>query len=308
MKKIISLVVLLITSMLALSGCIDGEAENGAYNIYYVNKDFTGLTSQEYTPKSETPIDQMGEIIGEMYKDAGSIDYNSSKPEDVNVTKYEIKDKTAYVYFDAAYNKMSSVREMLCRSATVLTLTQISGIDYVNIYVDGQVLLNADRNPVGNMQANDFISLYGDDLDLVQKITLTLYYANETGDKLIPYNQTGSYLKNENMEEYIIRQLTQNVEEENLYRTIPDGVSVNSVATRDGVCYLDFNSGFNEESLNIDDEVAIYSIVNSLAETGYITKVEITVNGEKNVMFHESISLNQSFVRNLDIVETKAEE
>ncbi len=62
---------------------------------------------------------------------------------------------------------------------------------------------------------------------------------------------------------------------------------------------------FLVQSLNITDDVAIYSIVNSLFETNYITKVQITVNGEKDKLFHESISLNKMFVRNLDIVETE---
>jgi len=40
--------------------------------------------------------------------------------------------------------------------------------------------------------------------------------------------------------------------------------------------------------------------VNSLAAASSINKVQITVNGSQEVMFRDSISLNQLFERNLD--------
>jgi len=76
-----------------------------------------------------------------------------------------------------------------------------------------------------------------------------------------------------------------------------------SVATRNGVCYLDFSKEFNLEHLDIDDKVAIYSIVNSLCELSNVSRVKISVDGVSDIKFHENISLNQNFTRNLDLVE-----
>lgn len=302
MKKIIITAMLLLW-IFSLTGCTEQKAPEGSIEIFYINKDFTGLSTKFYVPESDETILQLEEVLNQLYMDEKDIEHNPSKPDNVQLVKYEVKDKIARIYFDKAYYEMSSVRELLCRAALVLTVGQIPRIDYVEISVDGQVLLNADKNPVGNMQENDFISLYGDSQKLKQQITTTLYYANEAGDRLIPFSYTGTYQSNESIEEYIIRQLMNDQKEEGLYQTIPKGVVLNSVATKDGVCYLDFNGVFNEKFLDIEDEVAIYSIVNSLAETNNIVEVEITINGEKNLMYHETISLKQPFMRNLDIVE-----
>ena len=50
--------------------------------------------------------------------------------------------------------------------------------------------------------------------------------------------------------------------------------------------------------------MAIYSVVNSLVELNNVNKVQITINGETNIMFRESVSLSTVFERNLNIVTT----
>lgn len=55
---------------------------------------------------------------------------------------------------------------------------------------------------------------------------------------------------------------------------------------------------------NVSTDVAIYSVVNSLVELNNVNKVQITINGETNIMFRESVSLSTVFERNLNIVTT----
>ena len=72
--------------------------------------------------------------------------------------------------------------------------------------------------------------------------------------------------------------------------------------TKDGICYVNFDNSFLTESTDVSPELEIYSIVNSLCELSYINKVQISINGETNVKFKDSISLEYTFTRNLDIV------
>ena len=63
--------------------------------------------------------------------------------------------------------------------------------------------------------------------------------------------------------------------------TIPKGTKVNSVVTKEGICYIDLSSEFLTQQEGVSPEVVIYSVVNSLAELPTVNKVQFTVNGEK---------------------------
>ena len=74
-----------------------------------------------------------------------------------------------------------------------------------------------------------------------------------------------------------------------------------NVSVNENVCYLNFDSGFLNNNLEVDENIIIYSIVNSLASLMTVNKVQITVNGSQDVMFRDKISLNTMFERNLDL-------
>lgn len=307
MKRKIKYLLFLLVALSALYGCNDNSVKKaGEYNIYYINKDITGLTSKTYLPKSKDSNALVEELMGQMYSNNLDIEYNKSKPDAVSILKYEINDKIANVYFDYAYNEMDNVAELMCRASLVLTLTQINDIDYVNIYVDNQPLMGTNKNPIGNMEADDFVNLNEDTLEIEQIFTTILYYANEEGDRLVPYTYTGTYEINKSPEEIIIDKLKEGVDDIRLQKTIPKDVELINVSTKDGICYVNFSEEFLTESLEITDEVAIYSIVNSLFEANYITRVQFTIEGEKDKMYHESISLEKMFMRNLNIVDVEA--
>ena len=53
------------------------------------------------------------------------------------------------------------------------------------------------------------------------------------------------------------------------------------VRTIDGICYVDLSEDFMTKPGKISDEVAVYSVVNSLCELQGITRVTLTVNGNE---------------------------
>ena len=88
------------------------------------------------------------------------------------------------------------------------------------------------------------------------------------------------------------------------YPTINPNTKVVSVSVRDGICYVNLDDTFLTQIYNVSSEVTIYSIVNSLAELTGVNKVQISVNGESDIMYRENISLSTVFERNLDLVAT----
>ena len=65
---------------------------------------------------------------------------------------------------------------------------------------------------------------------------------------------------------------------------------------------------FETEALSIQQEITVYSIVNSLIAAGNVKRVQISVNGDSKITFMESMDLNQLYEKNMDLVEKDLEE
>ena len=65
---------------------------------------------------------------------------------------------------------------------------------------------------------------------------------------------------------------------------------------------MDFDSTFLTQIYNVTSDVAIYSLINSLAELSSVNKVQISINGDTNVNYKENVSLSTVFERNLELV------
>ena len=71
------------------------------------------------------------------------------------------------------------------------------------------------------------------------------------------------------------------------------------------LCALQQSQGFWGHILWLGLDVVIYSIVNSLTELSTINKVQISVNGETNMVLRESRSLDKLYERNPELIAAK---
>ena len=67
--------------------------------------------------------------------------------------------------------------------------------------------------------------------------------------------------------------------------------------------YVTLDEGFLETGYNVTESIPVYSIVNSLVQNTDAQKVQISINGETNQLFRESISFDTIFERNEELVE-----
>ena len=58
-----------------------------------------------------------------------------------------------------------------------------------------------------------------------------------------------------------------------------------------GICYVDYNSVFQDYALNVSEEIPIYSVVNTLIAATGVDKVEISIEGKKEVTFGKNMQL-----------------
>ena len=208
------------------------------------------------------------------------------------------------------YEMMDFTKEVLVRAAIVKTLTQIEGIELVRIQVEGRDLADADGKPVGVMSADTFIDNTGEDMKKYEEVTLTLYFANETGDKLIKVNRTMRYNTNISLEKLVVEQLVygpvgnKGKDDVQVYPTLNQGIKIISVNIKDGICYVNLNNTFLALNSNVTADTIIYSLVNSLTELPGVLKVQLAVDGETEVALGDKM-LSTLFERNPDMVQVE---
>ena len=101
----------------------------------------------------------------------------------------------------------------------------------------------------------------------------------------------------------IVEQLIKGPSDEELLPTLPEETRLLGISVRDGVCYVNFSEEFLTAVENVDPELTIYSIVNSIAGSGNAGQVQILVNGETNISYQGANDISQPFSMNADLIE-----
>ena len=159
------------------------------------------------------------------------------------------------------------------------------------------------RNCSGIINEDDFVQNNGSSLSSYEETELTLYFANESGDKLVKQNEQVKYSTNTSREKLIVEKLMHGPQDETAHPTISSTCTLLSVTVKDNICYVNFDSEFMSSAHDIKPEITIYSIVNSLIEGTAVNKVQIMVNGEKNVLYMNTIDLSQPLQQDLDLIQ-----
>lgn len=299
---------LICLGLLLLAGCGSNADETSKeYRIYYVDKDENKVSGTDvYVEETETKavLRTLFRALATQPEDAA---YRSAIPEGVTLESFSFADNQLVLNFSAGYLSMSPTAEVLSRAAIVRTLCQVKDVNYVAFQIGGEPLVNLSGVPVGYMTGEQFVDNAGDEINAYEKTSLTLYYANADGDKLEEHIVDCVYNSNISMDKLVVEQLIEGPKggesQENGYATLYPETQIVSVTTRDGVCYVNLDSGFLTKQGNVTPEVAIYSIVNSLAELSGVNKVQLSVNGSTDLVYMETVPLSQVFERNLEIMD-----
>lgn len=268
--------------------------DQSKYELYPV-KGIIDLTLEDNTLISS--------IYSHMKSGADEADYTSPIAEKVTLNAFSLQESRLILNFSSEYDGLSPEEEVIMRAALVRTFTQLSNVQTVEIRVDGQPLVLKDGTIVGQQHYYDFVDILGSGLNDYTQMTLKLYFADQNGDHLVPFTTDVTFSDSYTTEQYILFRLINGPQnEEQGYPSIPSEVKVNSVTVKDGICHVNLSADFKEETLNVSPEVMIYSIVNSLTEIKNISGVRILINGSSNIKLYDKVDLNQTFMRNLDII------
>ncbi|MED9904000.1 MAG: GerMN domain-containing protein [Lachnospiraceae bacterium] len=309
MKKVIKPLLFLLIGVFFAAGCgKDAPADKSrVMAVYYVNNAETKVEMHEYQMQASDTEGQLDELIEQLKTMPAKLEYKAPLQMGFELLSYHVDGEKLYLDMSEEYRNLPPTTEVLVRAALVRTLSQTKGVKYIEITVAGGQLHDSLGNVVGLMTADQFIDNAGDEINTYEKVKLRLYFANEEGTALIATNRTMAYNTNISLEKLVVEQLLSGPGADVadvVYPTINPNVKVLSIAVKDGICYVNFDENFLTQIYNVSSEVAIYSIVNSLAELTDVNKVQISVNGETDIMYRESISLTTVFERNLDLITT----
>lgn len=283
------------------------EFPEGTMQVYYISSETSTLQGEAYIPEQTDVKQLVKELFERMRKQPSNMADTCAIPDDVELLEYVLDGEQLTLNFAESYYQMDSITEVLCRAAIVKTLMQPEEIDGIEFMVNNQPLVDKTGHTIGLMTGDTFMENVGSEINSYQETELNLYFSNAEGNALVLVRRKMLYNANISMEKLIVEQLLKGINAEesgNVAKaSIPENTKLLSLYVKDGVCYVNFDQNFANQSCNVDEDVMIYSLVNSLTEIPAITKVQISINGVSNRTFKEKINLNTMFERNLEYIQ-----
>lgn len=280
------------------------------YKVYGISKDETKIVSGEYAVENTEQDALIPELLEQLMTTPEKLEYKAPLAGDFKLLGYTLEEGQLILNFDELYLDQQVTTEVLTRAAVVRTMTQIKGVNYVSFQIRSNPLKDASGSVVGIMSADMFIDNAEGGMAARERVKLRLYFANEEGNKLVETSRTVEYstnVSNVSMEKLVVEQIIGGPSEQvkgEVYPTVNPATKIIGVTVKDGTCYVNLNESFLTQIYNVSSEVTIYSIANSLVELPNISRVQIAVNGDSNVMYRENTSLAVTYERNLDLVMT----
>lgn len=296
--------ILLLAIPLLMAGCRkQQQVDESGYRIWYINQDETCLKYENKELQSKNEEGLLREMMEVMRETPTDDELKPVIPEDVELLDFDFEHNQLYLDFSPEYKKMPKVYEVLCRAAIVRTLGQIDGVEYVDFQVNGEPLTDLEGKEIGLMNEDQFIENAGEEINAYKTADLTLYFSNKAGDKLVGQRVAMEYNSNISLEKLIVEQLIAGPPFEGAYPTIPSETKLLNISIKDNICYVNLDEGFLGTGYNVIESIPVYSIVNSLIENTDAQKVQISINGETNRMFRESINFDTIFEKNEGLIE-----
>lgn len=296
--------ILLLAIPLLMAGCRkQQQVDESGYRIWYINQNETCLKYENKELQSKNEEGLLREMMEVMRETPTDDELKPVIPEDVELLDFDFEHNQLYLDFSPEYKKMPKVYEVLCRAAIVRTMGQIDGVEYVDFQVNGEPLTDLEGKEIGLMNEDQFIENAGEEINAYKTADLTLYFANKAGDKLVGQRVAMEYNSNISLEKLIVEQLIAGPPFEGAYPTIPSETKLLNISIKDNICYVNLDEGFLGTGYNVIESIPVYSIVNSLIENTDAQKVQISINGETNRMFRESINFDTIFEKNEGLIE-----
>lgn len=279
MKKAVIAAFLLLALTGMFSGCALGGTkgrQSEKVRLYYGSEDNERIVYEERTLTFEEGEDRQKKVLEELIKGPEKEGLVANIAPETRVYGTIRQNDAIIVDFSREFSRFQgSVAEIVGVGSVVNTLVQFEGIEKVKILVEGEELTGPGGQPRG------FMAEFSEGGFATQKVVL--YFADKEGTGLtaevrelvLPEgDQAGMVTK-------VLENLIAGPESGSLNRTIPPEARVQSVRFSGDTVFVDFSEEMHTRHWGgaAGEALTINSIVNTLTEFDFISKVGITVDG-----------------------------
>lgn len=283
-----------------------GEEADFKYYAYFLNTEKNKLVREGIDPSLFDGF-ELNDAIGTMIdflKNPSDPQNASVLSDDVRIKNFEIVNQQLILDFSSGYLELNSDIEILIRAAIVKSFAQIDKIQKISFLIDSQPLTDSNDKIIGPMDRNSFVENMGTDINTYQEDIIYLYFADLNYKQLI---KTGIKVmrrtnipREKTILEYLFKGPIKEFENE-VVATIPNELKINSIITKNGVCYIDFSEKNITSESAVPSELVIYSMVNSVTEDSSIIKVKFSVDSNEAAVY-KGIKLDEAFERKDSLV------
>lgn len=303
-RSSICFMILMLTCL--LTGCKEETVTGTPVVMSYISYDHSKMIAQTTYLETDSLEEQVKEVLQFLAAPSEKLEYQVPLSQGITLKDYQIVQNSLTLNLSEEYGQLSAEQEILARASLVKSLTAIEGIDKVSIFVADSPLVDSLGKNVGSMTADMFIDNAGEEINMYDKITVRLYFANEAGDGLIAVDRSKAYNTNISLDKFVVEELIKGPETttEGVQPTMNPETKLISTFVKDNICYVNLDSTFAKQVNEVQADVVIYSIVNSLCELSGIDRVQIFIDGKSEVVFRELIPLTTVFSRDLKYTQT----
>lgn len=274
MKRVLALFLVL---SLILGGCGIGQQQEDSgtdVTFYYAARDIDQLTG-ELAVGEETRnlrVYTLGELLEVYFQGPSSESLTSPFPEGTKALSFAESDQGLKLTMSEAFFTLQGVDMSVAACCLTRTVCAFSGVTQLSI-VDEMGQIQLDLEPEQFLLENAF--------NVETETAFTLYFAQEDYRYLVPEIREATLSDNESQETYVLRQLMEGPQSEDLQPVIPEHTELLWLTTEDGVCTVNFSSDFyeNRSEDTIEAYMAIYGVVNTLTNLEGINSVQILIDG-----------------------------
>jgi len=293
MKRIVPLLLLF---AFLLSSC--AKDEPGLYiSVYYATNDGVKDKSMAIGMEQRRVQDGSGALGTALNAALGRpMDPKLHSPfaEGVSLVSYSVENGEIELYMSDAYADMPEGDRAIARACLALTLCSLEGIESVSIYV-------GDVPDVVGLKAGDIETVNTEFNPYVKRIKL--YFAHPNGN-LKEERREITVDGERELAAYVMEELLAGPRETELYQAIPGGTRLLSLTVEGRTCIVDLSQEFldNRPNTEREEELAIYSIVNSLTALTSIDKVQFLIEG-KRLEYYNNIEIFNPIENNSKIIQ-----
>ena len=157
------------------------------------------------------------------------------------------------------------------------------------------------------MTADQFIYNSGREMLNFERTEMHLYFASRDGKELVQTYRAVVFNSNIPMERLVVEQIIAGPNSDFSFKTVNENTKLVNILTRDNICTVTLDKAFLTIPENVDPEVTVYSIVNSLTDLPAIRQVQIIIDGEDNPVTIGDFTLDSETLlqRNEEIIQNK---